>query len=307
MRSSCNSQTGDALIICIKFTAIYGGKYPLSHSISTLAVSCNLQYWGKQNWDGLVNSVDRRCFYVHYSISAFAGDSAKMENTPLKKQSRTHRRAVIGIESAIVLIAFVIVAAALSFVVLNMGFSTTQKAKTTIGQGLDTSSSALEIGGSVSAHLNQTAASLDVMTIPLKIASGSTNVDMQKSLTSVKYFTTKVNYDNIYNGTLSGATYTNVKDALDAAVTAGQLSASPLAANGTTPTKTTALVYWSVNNNQNTVLDKSEDATLVIVYAASDRPAQLDKVTAEVIPSIGPPLTVERTIPTLTDEYQNLS
>ena len=214
---------------------------------------------------------------------------------------------MIGIESAIVLIAFVIVAAALSFVVLNMGFSTTQKAKTTIGQGLDTSSSALEIGGSVSAHLNQTAASLDVMTIPLKIASGSTNVDMQKSLTSVKYFTTKVNYDNIYNGTLSGATYTNVKDALDAAVTAGQLSSSPLAANGTTPTKTTALVYWSVNNNQNTVLDKSEDATLVIVYAAGDRPAQLDKVTAEVIPSIGPPLTVERTIPTLTDEYQNLS
>lgn len=215
---------------------------------------------------------------------------------------------MIGIESAIVLIAFVIVAAALSFVVLNMGFSTTQKAKTTIGQGLDTSSSALEIGGSVSAHLNQTAASLDVMTIPLKIASGSTNVDMQKSLTSVKYFTTKVNYDNIYNGTLSGATYTNVKDALDAAVTAGQLSASPLAGTSPgNPTKTTALVYWSVNNNQNTVLDKSEDATLVIVYAAGDRPAQLDKVTAEVIPSIGPPLTVERTIPTLTDEYQNLS
>ena len=40
-------------------------------------------------------------------------------------------RGVIGVESAIVMIAFVIVAAALAFVVLNMGFATTQKAKTT--------------------------------------------------------------------------------------------------------------------------------------------------------------------------------
>ncbi len=39
------------------------------------------------------------------------------------------QRGIIGLESAIVLIAFVIVAAALAFVVLNMGFSTTQKAK----------------------------------------------------------------------------------------------------------------------------------------------------------------------------------
>jgi archaeal flagellin FlaB len=228
-----------------------------------------------------------------------------MEKIP-SRGNHTHRRAVIGIESAIVLIAFVIVAAALSFVVLNMGFSTTQKAKTTIGQGLDTSSSALEVGGSVSGHLNQTAAALDLVSIPLKVASGSTNVDMQKSLTSIKYFTTKLNYDNIYNGTLINGTYSNVKDALDAAVVSGKLSASPLAANGTSPTKTTALVYWSVNNNNNTVLDKSEDATLVIVYAPGDRPTQLDKITAEVIPSIGPPLTVERTIPTLTDVYQNL-
>ncbi|MEO9308549.1 MAG: archaellin/type IV pilin N-terminal domain-containing protein, partial [Nitrososphaera sp.] len=36
-------------------------------------------------------------------------------------RSRKTRRGVIGIESAIVMIAFVIVAAALAFVVLNMG------------------------------------------------------------------------------------------------------------------------------------------------------------------------------------------
>ena len=54
-------------------------------------------------------------------------------------------RGVIGIESAIVLIAFVIVAAALAFVVLNMGFSTTQKAKTAIIAAVEEAGSSMEI------------------------------------------------------------------------------------------------------------------------------------------------------------------
>ncbi|MGB9730355.1 MAG: archaellin/type IV pilin N-terminal domain-containing protein, partial [Thermoprotei archaeon] len=41
------------------------------------------------------------------------------------KNIKWSKVAIVGIESAIVLIAFVIVAAALAFVVLNMGFFTT--------------------------------------------------------------------------------------------------------------------------------------------------------------------------------------
>jgi len=52
-------------------------------------------------------------------------------NLILKKKNHISR-GIIGIESAIVLIAFVIVAVALAFVVLNMGFATSQKAKTSI-------------------------------------------------------------------------------------------------------------------------------------------------------------------------------
>ena len=44
-----------------------------------------------------------------------------------RKGTRHSHRGVIGVESAIVMIAFVIVAAALAFVVLNMGFSTTKR------------------------------------------------------------------------------------------------------------------------------------------------------------------------------------
>src|SRR3990172_9259175 len=67
----------------------------------------------------------------------------------IQKGHRHTHRGIIGIESAIVLIAFVIVAAALAFVVLNMGFSTTQKAKTTIVSTLAEAGSSLEIEGKV--------------------------------------------------------------------------------------------------------------------------------------------------------------
>ncbi|WP_048194136.1 archaellin/type IV pilin N-terminal domain-containing protein, partial [Candidatus Nitrosotenuis uzonensis] len=60
-----------------------------------------------------------------------------------------NRRGVAGLEAAIVIVVLVIVAAALAFVVLNMGFSTTQKAKTTIVSSLGEASSSLEVSGMV--------------------------------------------------------------------------------------------------------------------------------------------------------------
>ncbi|MCE4604605.1 MAG: flagellin, partial [Aeropyrum sp.] len=47
----------------------------------------------------------------------------------------------MGIEAAIVLIAFVIVAAALAFVALNMGLFTTQKSKEVMQRGLEEATS----------------------------------------------------------------------------------------------------------------------------------------------------------------------
>jgi len=234
---------------------------------------------------------------------SFALLARVMNNKDTFRNSK--RRGVIGIESAIVLIAFVIVAAALSFVVLNMGFSTTQKAKTTIGQGLETSSSVIEVGGSVGGHLNATAGALDVLTVPLKVASGAKNVDLQQSLTGVRYFTKTLQYDNIYNGTLSTGTYASVSDALVAAEAANIIDSNPLTTSN--PSYTAAFVYWTVNENDNDVLDKSETATLAIVFKNSDMPAQLDRLTTEIIPSIGSPMTVSRDVPTLTDTYQDLS
>ena len=54
-----------------------------------------------------------------------------------------------GLEAAIVLIAFVVVAAVFSYVVLGAGFFTTQKSQEAVYTAVDMSSSSMEIIGDV--------------------------------------------------------------------------------------------------------------------------------------------------------------
>lgn len=227
----------------------------------------------------------------------------EVRKTPDNRHRRT-RRGVVGIESAIVLIAFVIVAAALSFVVLNMGFSTTQKAKSTITSGLGEASSAVEIAGQVTAKGNTTASKVDAYTIPIKLASGGSSIDVTASKTAVKYFSKSVTYDNIFKGVLTTTTYTDMDSAMTAAVTASYISAKPGVGSG--PSATGAFIYFTTNVNSNAIIDPGEQAVLAIAYKNADRPAALDQVNAELILSQGAPLTVTRNVPTITDTVLNL-
>ncbi|MCS7141977.1 MAG: hypothetical protein NZ888_07335, partial [Candidatus Nitrosocaldus sp.] len=122
---------------------------------------------------------------------------------------RHSRRGILGIESAIVMIAFVVVAAALAFVVLNAGFGTTQKSKTTISEGLKSATGAVEVAGLVTGGGDPSGGKLLYYSIPIKLASGAGEVNLQKELTAVKYFSKSVNFDNIYIGTeRTSASYT---------------------------------------------------------------------------------------------------
>lgn len=115
-----------------------------------------------------------------------------------KPCQRNARRGVIGIESAIVLIAFVMVAAALSFVILNMGFSTTQRAKVAIQDGLAEASSAMEMTGSVLGSGNSTANRLDYVAIPIKVSPGGDSVNLEAANVAIRYYTNKFHVDSTY-------------------------------------------------------------------------------------------------------------
>jgi flagellin FlaB len=219
----------------------------------------------------------------------------------VRKGHRRSHRGVIGVESAIVMIAFVIVAAALAFVVLNMGFSTTQRAKTAIVSSLDESSSALEIAGKVIAIGDVSPTGyLNVTAIPIKIASGGSSVNLGNTTMAVKYFTGTKEYDNIMTGVLSTGSYSNLTLALQAAAQAGHINVNPITSN-TAADATAAVVYFAVNRNDNSILDQGEHAIIAIVHKGSERPQALDTIKAEVIVPTGSPLTIERLVPNITN------
>jgi hypothetical protein len=72
------------------------------------------------------------------------------------------------------------------------------------------------------------------------------------------------------------------------------------------PTETTAFIYWTVASNTNNILERGEHANLAIVFAAGDRPEQLDKIRIELILRDGSTLTYDRLIPIITNELVDL-
>ncbi|SMH70849.1 archaellin/type IV pilin N-terminal domain-containing protein [Candidatus Nitrosotalea okcheonensis] len=223
-----------------------------------------------------------------------------------RSRSRKTRRGVIGIESAIVMIAFVIVAAALAFVVLNMGFSTTQKAKTAISSSVTEASSALEIAGKVTGFGDIAHSQLNATVVPLKVAGGGDAVSLDPTLTDIKYYSNSVRYDNIFGVGCALGSSGNIINASGAVAIAkignACINHDPLTNLGDNqyPNSTKAMIYWDVNKNNNNILDQGEHANLIIVYKNGDQPKQLDNIKAEVIVPTGSALTVERQVPAIT-------
>jgi flagellin FlaB len=86
-----------------------------------------------------------------------------------------------GLEAAIVLIAFVVVAAVFSYVMLGAGFFTTQKSQEVVHTGVTQASSSLELSGDTVARAYNTTG-IDNVTMFLQLTSGGSQVDMNKTL-----------------------------------------------------------------------------------------------------------------------------
>ncbi|MCS7115134.1 MAG: archaellin/type IV pilin N-terminal domain-containing protein [Nitrososphaerota archaeon] len=110
-----------------------------------------------------------------------------------------NRRGIVGVEAAIVLIAFIIVAAALSYVVINMGFYTTQKTKEVMQSGLEESLCALQLDGSISAKTNNQAY-IEWIILPVKLSAGRGEIDLKNGSLVASVYLPNATLLNIYNG-----------------------------------------------------------------------------------------------------------
>ena len=187
-----------------------------------------------------------------------------------------------GIETAIILVAFVITAAAFAFVVLNMGFLTAEKAQSVISSGMSEASSALLTDSGIIAEFESTGASqadidLVKLTFYLKQSQGHEPIDMSDGRMVATYTNSRC------HGTIYSSSVTN----------------------------TTIMTVKGVNSDGDTLLETGEKFKVTIDFTnllmGAVDPAQLiqrdvyahpyEEFRVELRPSAGSVLAIERQIP----------
>ena len=222
---------------------------------------------------------------------------------------RSGRKGIVGIEAAIVMIAFVIVASAFAFMVVNMGLTSTQRSKEAIQQGLKEASCPLTLDGSLllksEEENNVSAIIIPLKTLGVKYVPMWTN----ETVVSIK-IGTRVAIANIYAGinhTIDPTVMTF--DAILTNVTSSgghlyewwvslglNVSADP---NDPPDTNCTGAVLIVENDNGDDSLDFFEKGYLIIVLGTGDsaRAIPRDNVLIEIRPEKSAPLTIEFVVP----------
>jgi len=111
------------------------------------------------------------------------------------------KRAIIGLEAAIVLIAFVIIAAAFSFMVVNQGLYATERGKVVIQEGLKQASTPLTIDGTTFVRTTPDGRAVNVIIIPVK-AFGVKFVPVGRNQTVIVLRVGEKAWANAYLGVL---------------------------------------------------------------------------------------------------------
>ncbi len=193
------------------------------------------------------------------------------------------KRGLTGLETAIILVAFVITSSALAFIVLNMGFLSAERAQSVVAGSMSEASSALALdSGLIGSFTNltgpQSAVCLTKLTLYVRLAGGGEPIDMGEGELVV--------------------TYTNPR-----------CHASVYESNGTVTT------VKGVTGDGDSMLEEGEKFKVVIDLTQLDKsgvdPAQssmsdvyahpYEEIRLELQPSSGSVLVVERVIPTVKD------
>ncbi len=109
---------------------------------------------------------------------------------------------ITGLETAIVLIAFVVVAAVFAFVVLSTGLFSSERGKETVYAGLAKTRGSMELTGGVIASSNTT--KLTAITFDLTLAAGGDQVNLNPTDTTNR---TVISYSDTSNK-VNDVTYT---------------------------------------------------------------------------------------------------
>ena len=177
--------------------------------------------------------------------------------------------AFTGLEAAIVLIAFIVVAAVFSYVMLGAGFFATGEAQRVVDTGVAQASSAVELSGPVIVQASSTdGGSVASVKFFLQLAAGGAPVDMQK----VTFTVATANDMKTYTYDKAGA-------------------------DGVTPTW---YAHGDVQSDENDLLEKFETVEIKISGVTGKVLPTIvpnDWFTVEVKPDVGAALPIKRVAP----------
>jgi archaeal flagellin FlaB len=191
----------------------------------------------------------------------------------MKNTRMNHETAFTGLEAAIVLVAFIVVAAVFAYVVLGAGFFTTQKSQETVYKGIEQATSNIQMVGQVygiGSGTNPT--QINKIQFNLALAPGAPSLEMSKMIIVVSQPGHADVTQLTYSSTLTTATYTFT---------------DPSANDAPLPT----------------ISGQKQGAVMIHL------PTPLDKsgtINIEVRPPVGTPLSLTRTAPAVIESTQAL-
>ena len=196
-------------------------------------------------------------------------------------------RGIVGIEAAIVLIAFVLVASALAFVAINMGMFSAQKSKEVMAKAYDTATRALDVAGDALAHVNTTYNIVDGVVLPVKLTAGAAPIDLNKTVVTL-ILSNGTKAEMISNAAVNTSySYTQVLNVTKVIYAVGVGNAT-----------------WVFATNTTGTLLKPGDIALLVVHAPLNA---YGWIQIEVKPPTGAPLVVRYSIPpVLTSQWIDL-
>ena len=221
----------------------------------------------------------------------------------LKKLLR-QKRGIVGLEAAIVLIAFVIIAAAFSFMVVNQGLFATERGKAVVQEGLQQASTPLSLDGSIFVRTEATGTQIDCIAIPLR-AFGVDYVAMWQNETVVTLKVDDGAWGNVYHGILydnaTGNPYDPTGKQFDEFCGVHENATGIAWVNGTYSayhaTWDTAAVLAIENSNTDESLNSDEKGYLIITLGSSYLADVRDKIIVEIRLEKTAPLSIEFNVP----------
>lgn len=188
----------------------------------------------------------------------------------LLQRIRQYQEGITGLETAIILIAFVIVASVFAYVVLSAGLFSSQKAKEAVNAGLESTLSTIELKGNVIAKMENSI--VEEIYLYVGIPSAGNPVDFTPTSNSTNFVV--ISYSDATN---------------------------------MIPSVNWTVERLSIVNDDY-LLDENELflVTIDMPNTGNVSVGRYDKFALEIKPPDGPVLAIERSVPGRVSQYVNL-